>query len=67
MLDPQDQEAYYLRSASEKARIINDMQYGTDSPLLPLYTLIKNAPVYTQITNMNLSFILPLCVDYFCW
>ncbi|CEG66104.1 hypothetical protein RMATCC62417_02745 [Rhizopus microsporus] len=44
MLDPQDQEAYYLRSASEKARIINDMQYGTDSPLLPLYTLIKNAP-----------------------
>ena len=67
MLDPQDQEAYYLRSASEKARIINDMQYGTDSALLPLYTLIKNAPVYTQITNMNLSFILPLCVDYFCW
>ncbi|KAG1049842.1 hypothetical protein G6F43_007856 [Rhizopus delemar] len=43
-LDPEDQDAFYLKLASEKARNINQMQYGSDSPLLPLYTLIKSAP-----------------------
>lgn len=48
-LDPEDQDAFYLKLASEKARNINQMQYGSDSPLLPLYTLIKSAPVSIMI------------------
>ncbi|CAO3698046.1 unnamed protein product [Rhizopus stolonifer] len=43
-LEPQDQNVFFLKLASEKAKSINQMQYGSDSPLLPLYTLIKSAP-----------------------
>ncbi|KAI9279568.1 hypothetical protein BY458DRAFT_532063 [Sporodiniella umbellata] len=34
----------YTLLLAEKAKNINQMQYGSESPLLPLYTLIKNAP-----------------------
>lgn len=53
-LDLLDDDVFYLKQAQQKVSSINDMRYGSDSSLLNLYHLIREAPVkYSLSKNLQ--------------